>query len=80
MVGKACHVVPLLLEHARDLGTRLVRKANKAIIGAISSGKTRLFTETMRVISRASELGMTDSQKLLAINYFTTTNYLLNYC
>jgi len=58
----ACHVVPLLLEHSRDLGTRLIRKSNKAIVSAISSGKTRLFAEAMRVICRASELGVVQAR------------------
>ena len=58
----ACHVVPLLLEHSRNLGTKIIRKANKAFIGAITSGKTRLFVETMRVICRASELGVVQAR------------------
>jgi hypothetical protein len=58
----ACHVVPLLLEHSRNLGTKIIRKANKAFIGAITSGKTRLFAETMRVLCRASELGVVQAR------------------
>lgn len=58
----ACHAVPLLLEHSRNLGTKIIRKANKAFIGAITSGKTRLFCETMRVICRASELGVVQAR------------------
>ena len=58
----SCHVVPLLLEHSRNLGTKIIRKANKAFIGAITSGKTRLFAETMRVISCASELGVVQAR------------------
>jgi hypothetical protein len=75
----ACHVVPLLLEHSRALGTKLIRKSSKPILGAIASGKPRLFTEAMRLISRASELGVVqarDAWKKFSPNIKNMARYL----
>ena len=59
----ACRIIPLLTEHSRNLGSKIIRKASHAFISALTSGKARLFAETLRVITAATALGFVQARE-----------------